>query len=194
MTNTMEQLFGHLQTYANKKDNYILANNNEIYIVVKDNKIICNPMFKEHETLGFELDRKTCQDKNELLKTLKEAGLLHKETIDILTWTAINKKDDCIMLYGCVERDNKNINITWQSGGRGTTVALIKDISEDQIENALNAKGINVRSYEVLKETSKGTLILAKVAPWDTKKAFLLKDGKVKNASVVTLCNIIKEL
>lgn len=194
MTNIMEQLFGHLETYNNKKENYITANNNEIYIALKDNKIICNPIFNEDETLGFELDTETCQDKDKLLKVLKEAGLLHKETVDIVTWTAINKHDDCIMLYGCVERDNKNINITWQSGGRGTTVTLIKDITEDEIQNALNAKGINVRSYEVLKETSKGTLILAKVAPWDTKKAFLLKDGKVKNASIATLCNIIKEL
>ena len=63
-----------------------------------------------------------------------------------------------------------------------------------EIKNAINASGINISNYEVIRETSKGTLVLAKVRPYDNKKAFLFKDGKLKTAATATLCAIIKEL
>lgn len=188
---SMEDLFGYLEP-ANSHSNYILAENNEVYISLKDGKILVRNELLNDERM--ELTPEVCKNKEALLKTLKDAGLLHKETVDILRWSNIKQDSKFLGLYGCIEKGNKNINVTTQSGGRGTTMTLIHDISDDPIKNAINASGINISNYEVIRETSKGTLVLAKVRPYDNKKAFLFKDGKLKTATTATLCAIIKEL
>lgn len=188
---SMEDLFGYLES-PKSQSNYILAYNNEVYISLKDGKILATNELSNDERL--ELTPEVCKNKEALLKTLKDAGLLHQETVDILRWSNIRQNSNFLGLYGCIEKGNKNINVTTQSGGRGTTMTLIHDISDDPIKNAINAAGINISSYETIRETSKGTLVLAKVRPWDNKKAFLFKDGKLKTASIATLCAIIKEL
>ena len=188
---SMEDLFGYLES-PKSQSNYILAYNNEVYISLKDGKILATNELSNDERL--ELTPEVCKNKEALLKTLKDAGLLHQETVDILRWSNIKQNSNFLGLYGCIEKGNKNINVTTQSGGRGTTMTLIHDISDDPIKNAINAAGINISSYETIRETSKGTLVLAKVRPWDNKKAFLFKDGKLKTASIATLCAIIKEL
>ena len=188
---SMEDLFGYLES-PKSQSNYILAYNNEVYISLKDGKILATNELSNDERL--ELTPEVCKNKEALLKTLKDAGLLHQETVDILRWSNIKQNSNFLGLYGCIEKGNKNINVTTQSGGRGTTMTLIHDISDDPIKNAINAAGINISSYETIRETSKGTLVLAKVRPWDNKKAFLFKGGKLKTASIATLCAIIKEL
>lgn len=188
-----EDLFGYLKEEI--PEGLITTDDNTILLRIEDEKI---KGFRERlwdgtkDVLIF-LTPEDCKDKNTLLNKLKELKVFHPQT-EAIKRNSIDEQRNFVLLYGLVNPENPKINIVRSSGGRGTTMTLIKNVGEDAIRNAINKKGINVKDYEVIKETPNGTLIGATIRPYGTKKAFLFKDGEVKSVSIAKLLQIIKEL
>ena len=187
-----EDLFGYLKEET--PEGLITTDDNIIGLYVQDGKVTgTEELWGGSGYVDITLNPEDCKNKSTLLNKLKELKVFHSQTEDIKR-SSINDKTDFVLLYGLVNPENPEINIVRSSGGRGTTMNLIRNVGEDAIRNAINKKGINVKDYEVIKEIPNGTLIGATIRPYDTKKAFLFKDGKVKSVSIAKLLQIIKEL
>lgn len=192
-TSTIEDIFGNLSEIV--PDGLTGAYNNKVYLKLENGKLLGfrSATWTGEKFIDVELDPEKCKDKETLLKELKDLGVFHPETIDIVR-SKIEPGVDFIILDGLVDKNNPKIKIVTQAGGRGTVDTILRNSSGNELKDAIMDLGYNVNSCETIKETSMGTLVSCKIYPYNTVKAFLVKDGKAKNASVVTLLKLIKEV